>query len=112
MKTVARCGIYEERPDVCRKYPQVDHWMPDVCTYTFPGGGTGEREGECACDVGACCATPREGGEPGGAPIPEHAGGTPCKHMVWEDVPEEETEKTASSSAGTLGLLRVLGHGE
>ena len=85
--------------------------MPDVCTYKFPGGGTGAREGECACDMGACCATPREGGEPGGNPLPEEAGGAPCKHMVWEDVPEE-VEKTASSSVGTLDLLRVLVDGD
>ena len=87
---IARCGIYEERPEVCRVYPKIDHYRPDECTYAFIGG---ECIGKCECDVGACCAIPREGGLPGGAPIPKEAGGQPCKHLVWE----EAQTKTASA---------------
>ena len=89
-EVVARCAIYDKRPQVCRDYPKVDHYMPPECTYTFVGS---DREGECACDVGACCAVPRAKGEPGGAPMPNIAGGEPCKHLIWV---EEEKEKTAS----------------
>jgi hypothetical protein len=32
---------------------------------------------------------PREGGEPGGAPLPEIAGGEPCKHLDVVDKPPE-----------------------
>ena len=28
---------------------------------------------------------PRQGGEPGGAPLPEIAGGMPCKHLISVD---------------------------
>lgn len=112
-RSVARCGIYEDRPQICRDYPTAGHYIPPECTYTFPGGD-GHREGECACGVGACCSVPREGGEPGGTPLPELAGGQPCKHLVWV----QETEKVAAldfiiaeqtKSAGHH-LLRVLGH--
>ena len=91
-KTVARCAIYENRPKVCRDYPQIDHYIPEECTFTFVGS---ERRGNCECDLGICCAIPRENGEPGGAPLPELAGGEPCKHLVWKDE-EEEPIKTAS----------------
>jgi len=93
-KRVARCGIYENRPQVCKDYPKVDHYLPEECTYTFNGS---ERRGECTCDVGACCNTPREGGEPGGAAMPSIAGGKSCKHLVWSEVP---TEKVAAVSMG------------
>jgi hypothetical protein len=89
MNLVARCGIYETRPDVCRTYPKADSYVPPNCTYIFTGE---KREGECACDKGSCCSLPRQGGEPGGAPLPEVAGGEPCKHLVWE----ESSVKTAS----------------
>lgn len=115
-RTVSRCGIYDGRPDLCREYPSAYHWMPQECTFDFPAGAHGPREGDCACDVGACCATPREGGEPGGAPLPEVAGGEPCQHLIWV---EEPMEKVASdcviadgSAAGRRQLLRVLGHGD
>ena len=89
-KQVARCGIYETRPKVCRDYPKVDHYIPPECTFTFVGS---ERRGDCSCDEGACCSVPRENGEPGGTPLPNVAGGLPCKHLVWED---RDVEKTAS----------------
>lgn len=92
---IARCSIYEDRPQICVDYPEVDHYIPSECTYTFTGS---ERHGECACDVGACCAIPREGGEPGGAPMPSISGGQPCKNLVWVDG-DEPTEKTASHPA-------------
>lgn len=90
--SIARCGIWENRPQVCRDYPKIDHYMPEECTYAFVGN---ERQGECACNTGACCNVPREGGEPGGAPMPSIAGGSPCKHLVWVDAPDS-MEKEAS----------------
>ncbi len=105
MKTVARCGIYETRPQLCRDYPMIGHYTPPECTYSFPDG---TREGECACEVGACCATPREHGEPGGAVIPEESGGEPCKHLTWEDVEEEEPKEKISSVVDVEALLRVI----
>jgi len=94
-KSIARCGIWEDRPQICRDYPKVDHYMPEECTYTFNGE---ERRGECACDVGACCNAPRENGEPGGTPLPSIAGGRPCKHLVWKEV-DVPMEKSASHPA-------------
>lgn len=105
MKTVARCSIYETRPEVCRVYPTVGHWTPPECTFGFNGS---ERTGECACDVGACCATPREKGEPGGAPLPEIAGGAPCKHLEWVDEEEEEPAEKIASAYNISGFLRVI----
>lgn len=106
MKTVAQCGIYEDRPEVCRTYPTASHWTPSECTYSFPSGD--KREGECACEVGACCASPRQGGEPGGVPLPEEAGGEPCKHMVWVDVEEDEPKEKIGSMFGVHPLLAVI----
>ena len=107
MKTIARCGIYETRPELCQVYPIAGHWTPEVCTYSFPNGDT-KREGECACDEGACCAVPREGGEPGGTPMPEAAGGAPCKHLVWQDVPEDESKEKIASLISDYPLLQVI----
>jgi Fe-S-cluster containining protein len=86
-KLIAQCSIYENRPDVCKQYPQVYHYVPEECTYWFAGS---ERVGRCKCDVGACCNIPREGGLPGGAPLPEEAGGAPCKYLTWDEVSEKE----------------------
>jgi len=110
-KTIARCSIYESRPDVCRAYPTVSHYTPPECTYYFTAEG--ERHGDCACDVGACCAIPRENGEPGGAPIPKIAGGEPCKYLEWRDVdvPEEATVKTASRLPIFNDLMRKASGG-
>lgn len=91
-KRVARCGIYDRRPQVCRDYPKLDHYMPEECTYTFNGN---EKRGECNCGIAACCNLPRQNGEPGGVPLPSIAGGQACKHLVWEDT-EEPIEKKAS----------------
>lgn len=86
-KTIARCSIYESRPDICKNYPQIYHYIPGECTFWFAGP---ERHGSCECEVGACCRIPREGGLPGGAPLPEEAGGSSCKYLTWEDVMEKE----------------------
>jgi hypothetical protein len=88
-KSVARCSIYENRPEVCKVYPKVDHYTPPQCTYRF---NSEERSGECACNEGACCASARKDGEPGGVSMPAVSGGLPCKYLVWED---KESEKTA-----------------
>ena len=90
---VARCSIYVNRPPVCHVYPKVDQHIPEECTYNFVGN---ERRGECACNVGACCATPRLNGEPGGVTVPEGAGGLPCKYLEW--VEDKELEKKAEVS--------------
>lgn len=78
------CGIYEKRPDICKKYPVAESYLPPSCGFFF--GGNGVREGQCLpeCDA-SCCKLPREGGEPGGAPIPEIAGGLPCRHLVYTE---------------------------
>lgn len=86
---IARCSIHENKPEICKKYPEVDSWRPSECTYAFDDKG--QRQGSCSCDKGLCCATPRAGGVPGGASIPAEAGGLPCKYLVWES-----KEKTAS----------------
>ena len=85
------CGIYEKRPKVCREYPQAGHYTPDSCGYWFansmdPSG----RKGDCYLECQAsCCMLPRQNGEPGGAPLPEIAGGEPCKHLINVDDPPE-----------------------
>ena len=79
------CGIYEKRPEVCKTYPRPDSYHPDACGYYFTGE---ERKGRCYLDCQAsCCSLPREGGEPGGAPLPEVAGGEPCRHLESVDRP-------------------------
>ena len=93
-KRVARCSIYPERPNLCVDYPTAGHYTPPECTYTFVDG---ERFGECACDVGACCASPREMGMPGGAPLPSEAGGKPCQYLTSQEIEVEEPIKIASS---------------
>lgn len=110
MATVARCAIYDQRPEMCRRYPQLSDYVPRECTFVFNGGS--DRQGECACNEGACCAIPRKDGEPEGMPLPEESGGQPCKHLVYE----EENEKTAADASsasgveyGTRHLLRVMG---
>lgn len=94
-KLIARCGIYDTRPEICHVYPKVEHYTPPECSYTFDGA---ERHGECACDVGACCAVPRQGGEPGGVPMPDIMGGQSCKHLVWREE-DRPIEKTAGHAA-------------
>lgn len=94
---VHRCGIYAERPRVCREYPKIDSWTPKECTYTFYNG---ERYGKCDCGVAACCAVPREKGLPGGSDLPASAGGLPCKHLVVE------SEKTSAVTLNRSEAVR------
>jgi len=109
-EVIARCAIYDKRPEVCRTYPTITHYTPPECGYYFTGEG---RHGECDCNEGACCSIPREHGEPGGVPLPEEAGGSPCKHLVWvEREVEGEKEKTAASVYdGEQLLAEAIGHG-
>jgi len=80
------CGIYDKRPEVCRQYPNRYSYMPDSCGYFF----SDKREGCCYLECqAACCMEPREGGEPGGAPLPDIAGGEPCKYLISVDEPPE-----------------------
>ena len=104
-KTVARCAIYEDRPKLCKDYPTVSHYIPAECTFYFSGS---ERRGECACGEGACCALPREGGEPGGSPLPEEAGGSPCKHLKWDEVTEKEASEEVVQGDQGKGHRLVL----
>lgn len=77
------CEIYEQRPKACRDYPQPGHWVPESCAYYFENG---ERKGDCDPECqSSCCMQPRVDGEPGGAAMPEIAGGMPCKHLVYVD---------------------------
>ena len=90
---IGRCGIYENRPEFCKRYPVVTSFMPEGCTFYFIGD---ERHGECdptSCQENCCCAYPREGGEPLGLSMDPFVGGKPCKHLVWIEV--EEAEKRA-----------------
>jgi hypothetical protein len=90
---IARCEVWEDRPQVCRDYRKIDHYRPKEGTYAFIGN---DRIGRCECGIGACCAIPREGGKPGGAPLPEEAGGYPCQCLVWRST-DEGKEKTSSA---------------
>ena len=102
----AYCSIYENRPEVCRVYPKVDHWIPSVCTYYFQGE---ERKGSCDCGIGACCAEARAGGEPGGAAMPGVMGGEPCKYLAYRDGdPEKTASEKPQSGADQESLLRIV----
>lgn len=101
------CSIYKDRPGMCRDYPRLSDYLPKSCTYFFAGDGT--RRGNCSAECeAACCRLPRVEGEPGGAAMPEVAGGIPCKYLeyVEEDVdfgksedPDNEKVKEGSSKS-------------
>jgi hypothetical protein len=75
------CGIYDERPESCRRYPEPGSYVPPTCTFYFADG---QRKGACSPECNAsCCMLPRAGGEPGGAAMPEIAGGLPCQHLIY-----------------------------
>ena len=96
------CGIYEQRPEMCRRYPEWGSYIPSSCSFYFAGG---ERQGRCdpECDA-ACCFLPRQGGEPGGVPLPEIAGGEPCKHITYVDSPGAgEVPGVGEAGAGVVG---------
>ena len=88
----ARCSIYGDRPQGCVDYPKIDSYRPEECTYYFIDG---ERMGSCDCGVGACCALPRDKGEPVAKHLPVIAGGGPCKYLEW-------TEPKTKTAAQTL----------
>jgi Fe-S-cluster containining protein len=78
------CGIYEERPDLCRRYPEPGSFIPKSCGFSFQGDG--KRSGRCEPGCGAsCCRLPRVGGGPEATSLPEAAGGLPCRHLVFTD---------------------------
>lgn len=84
------CGIHDHRPEVCKRYPQLGNYLPPACGFRFVGA---ERKGNCYLECqAACCSLPREGGEPGGAPLMEISGGLPCKHLVSSDVVPAEAQ--------------------
>ena len=90
---------------MCKKYPVIESWTPPECTFYFAGD---ERKGSCACGIGACCAEPREKGEPLGVPTLASDGGLPCKHLI---AVEQAVEKTA---AAPLPIVRdeEVSHGD
>ena len=77
------CGIYGERPEMCKRYPERDSYIPEECAYYFANG---ERKGECDPDCDAtCCKLPRHNGEPNAPAMPDIAGGIPCKHLIYSE---------------------------
>jgi hypothetical protein len=104
MACVGRCGIYATRPQFCQDYPKVTDFVPSGCTYSFLGS---ERTGTCqpeVCQENICCAYPREAGEPEGVSLDSLAGGRPCKHLVWQELPHE---KSASHEDGESVLPQL-----
>ena len=65
-----------------------------------------ERLGSChpeVCQEQACCAWPRKFGEPEGEAATYQEGGRPCKHLVWQDVPEQKiADDAATFDAGAI----------
>jgi hypothetical protein len=99
-KRIARCAIYEDRPQLCRDFPTAENRsIPQECTFQFIDG---ERFGECDCGVGACCAVPRVNGDPEGDQLPADEGGLPCQHLVCREVTIDEMPKTASDNRGDV----------
>jgi len=77
------CGIYENRPEMCKRYPELGSYIMEQCSFYFANG---ERKGECDPECQAsCCSEPRHQGEPTGPAMPEIAGGVPCKHLIYVD---------------------------
>lgn len=76
------CGIYKDRPEMCKRYPERDSYIPPECTFWFDAEGT--RHGECDPECQAtCCQLPRHQGEPVSPGLPEIAGGLPCKYIEY-----------------------------
>ena len=78
------CRIYKDRPQSCKDYPRPGAYLPRSCSYFFPGDGT--RQGQCN-QCGACCSMPRVGAEPDGSYLSEDQGGSPCRHLDFEEEP-------------------------
>lgn len=77
------CGIYEDRPEMCKRYPESGSYIPEQCAFHFADG---KRKGSCDPDCQAsCCMLPRHQGEPTAPGMPEIAGGLPCKHLEYVD---------------------------
>ena len=86
MTTKTYCSIYERRPELCRNYPTVYHYVPPECTFWFAGD---RRTGKCECNASVCCALPRENGEPEGKPMIGVSGGLPCKYLAYREEGKE-----------------------
>lgn len=96
------CGIYESRPEACKKYPQADSYQPESCGYYFLGDG--KRRGRCEEDCeSSCCRLPRRNGEPGEVALPAVAGGLPCKHLEYV---EEEVTFAPAKTEDAEGDIR------
>lgn len=93
------CGIYNERPEMCKRYPESGSYIPDGCSYYWADG---QRKGECDPDCQAsCCQLPRHQGEPTGPGMPEIAGGLPCKHLIYSEThPALSGDREADTVSG------------
>ena len=81
------CGIYKDRPEVCRTYPRPSSYLLSSCGYRFFDQ---QRVGGCYLECQAsCCLQTRLNGEPDGSPLSEIAGGEPCRYLIAvDDAPE------------------------
>lgn len=95
------CGIYKDRPEMCKRYPERDSYIPEGCTFYFTDG---ERKGFCDPDCQAsCCHLPRHQGEPTGPALPDIAGGLPCKHLEYVDHHPGLDEEQAGGGGTPVG---------
>lgn len=97
------CEIYEDRPEMCKRYPERDSYVPERCVYYWTDEG--ERKGTCDPDCGAtCCRLPRHQGEPTSPGLPDIAGGLPCKYLKYVDhhpaLGEEQARGDSAPSEG------------
>lgn len=110
------CGIYKNRPEACKRYPEPGSYILEQCSYYFADG---KRKGECDPECQAsCCSLPRHQGEPTSPGLPEIAGGLPCKHLVYSEthpavsgIGETDTASGGDGEedrAGTDPIERVL----
>lgn len=93
------CGIYDKRPEACKRFPERGSYVPDQCSFYFADN---ERKGNCDPNCQAsCCMLPRHKGEPTGPAMPEIAGGVPCKHLVYSEThPAMPGDRQADTSSG------------
>lgn len=93
------CGIYDERPEMCARYPELGSYIVDQCSFYFVDG---KRKGKCDPECQAsCCAQPRHNGDPTGPAMPEIAGGKPCRHLVYSEThPSLSGDGKADTSPG------------
>lgn len=72
-----KCSIYEDRPDVCKRFPTQERLKSHLksCSYTF--AGLNERFGECN-RCGECCILYADIHKLGDSFVP----GNPCPYLI------------------------------